>query len=81
MELNPASKQVLRLLMDSKVVQGAALLKMFDGDAVKAVDAIRPLIDEGLVQTNSLGLNPSTLLEAGFNLNFSAMRKAAMLAS
>jgi hypothetical protein len=80
-EVTNDSKQVLRFMLQSKVCDGAALIQLFSGDGQRAVDALRPLIDEGLLETNSIAFDAKTLPRTFFNLNFSSMSKARTLAS
>jgi hypothetical protein len=79
--LTNESKQILRLMMKRKVIGGGELLNSFKLDSQQLVDSLKPMVDEGLVETNVIGFDKNTLSDAYFNVNFSSMDRAMMLAS
>lgn len=81
MPLSDASKQILRLMMKTKVVSGGELLSFSNLNPQVLAGALRELFDESLIETNSMGFDAKTLADAYFNLNFALISKARMLAS
>ena len=80
-QLSENAKLVLRLMMESRVMSGGELFQRSRLNANDLSDALRKLVDQGLIQTNVMGFDQSSLIEAYFNVIPSALNLAKMLAS
>ena len=73
-QMSKESRSVLRALLSKKMLRGRDLLKRTHLTEEKLIEAVVPLVDDGLVETSESALDPERVSTSRYYLPPSAVK-------